>query len=153
MDIGSLLFLLLILVAVIYIICRPFYRKTTLPVLETETDALDDYQKEYDQVIKCIRELEFEAKLRKISDEDQALLTEEYQLHAAVLLGLIEKTTQSQKNSHDVSENSQVDHLITDRKAKRRERFAGFCANCKTTLQKSDRFCPKCGKTTGVLNS
>lgn len=39
-----------------------------------------------------------------------------------------------------------LETLINDRKQARVERFAGFCVHCGAPLQKSDQFCPRCGK-------
>lgn len=38
-----------------------------------------------------------------------------------------------------------LEALLADRRRERREKAGGFCAQCGGPVQKSDRFCPKCG--------
>lgn len=38
-----------------------------------------------------------------------------------------------------------IETLLANRRRARQEKAAGFCAQCGGPLQKSDRFCPKCG--------
>jgi hypothetical protein len=40
-----------------------------------------------------------------------------------------------------------VEDLIATRKRARQESAAGFCPGCGKPVQKSDRFCSKCGRT------
>ncbi len=42
----------------------------------------------------------------------------------------------------------QLEALLANRRRERREKAAGFCHRCGGPLQKSDRFCPKCGAKT-----
>jgi hypothetical protein len=42
----------------------------------------------------------------------------------------------------------QLEALLANRRRERREKAAGFCHKCGGPIQKSDRFCPKCGAKT-----
>ncbi len=41
-----------------------------------------------------------------------------------------------------------LEAMLADRRRVRQEKAAGFCSQCGGAVQKSDRFCPKCGAKT-----
>jgi rubrerythrin len=41
-----------------------------------------------------------------------------------------------------------LEALLADRRRVRQEKAAGFCSQCGGPVQKSDKFCPKCGAKT-----
>ena len=148
MDIVTIFVFLLILIVAIIIVSRPFFF-TSNDVEETiEGSDGSKFEEGYKQVLAQIRDLEFESGLGKVSPEDHEILLGEYQRRAAVLLEQIEKSRAEKTPIIDESQIPEVEKMITDRKMQRSERSAGFCANCGNSLQKSDRFCPKCGTRT-----
>lgn len=44
------------------------------------------------------------------------------------------------------SADDQIEALIAQRRRQRQGKAAGFCHQCGSPLQQSDRFCPRCGK-------
>lgn len=40
-----------------------------------------------------------------------------------------------------------IEQILAARRRERQERSGGFCSQCGGAVQKSDRFCPKCGST------
>jgi hypothetical protein len=148
-DIGSILILLLVLIAVIFVITRPFFR------LLPESDQKDpdeiqvDRHLEYELVLKHLKDLEFEKQLGKISAVDFEFLRGDYQKQAVELLVLLGEPVEAENPDSSLLINSEIEHLVIDRRMQRRERSAGFCSKCGKTIQKSDRFCPKCGAKAG----
>jgi hypothetical protein len=41
----------------------------------------------------------------------------------------------------------ELEAVLASRRRERQDRSGGFCSNCGRPVQKSDRFCPKCGKS------
>jgi hypothetical protein len=45
------------------------------------------------------------------------------------------------------SPDDELELMLSNRRRARQERSAGFCSQCGGPVQKSDRFCPKCGNS------
>ena len=50
-------------------------------------------------------------------------------------------------NGHGTVEKDTLEDLIASRKRQRQEKTAGFCPKCGRPVQKSDKFCSRCGTT------
>jgi len=48
-------------------------------------------------------------------------------------------------NGHGKAEKDMLEELIASRKRQRQEKAAGFCPKCGRPVQKSDKFCSRCG--------
>ena len=60
-------------------------------------------------------------------------------------LELDQKTAVAKNDDHE----DPIEDLITKRRMQRAERSVGFCAHCGNPIQRSDKFCPKCGMKQG----
>ena len=70
-------------------------------------------------------------------------------LDAAVETARVSSSINGRKHAVAVAEpDDQLEVLLANRRRERSEKAAGFCHNCGSPLQKSDRFCPKCGAKT-----
>lgn len=122
------------------IIARPFHEgvediNTEQAVIDQELAVLD---------VRCktwLRDLEFEFSSGKMDEADyqqqKALLEKEIQ-HIEDRFARIwtEKLESSEK---------ELETLISGRRMQRVERSAGFCVQCGSPLQQSDKFCSNCG--------
>lgn len=86
MDIFSLVIILAILVFVIVIITRPFYRSGGDDTTVGSTSETGEEQTEYNEILARIRELDFEYKLGKIAIEDYMIARDELKMQAAGML-------------------------------------------------------------------
>lgn len=172
MDLGSVLLIFALLLAVVLFVARPFFERTSVSVSKAEHD-LSQLLAERDRILNALQELEFDNLLGKIPEQDYpeqrtSLLvrgaeilrkldeiqqstpsrqTAEERLEAAVAVRRMELTgaTTSSQASPVIAADDQLEAVIAERRRARAEKSAGFCHNCGGPLQKSDRFCSKCG--------
>jgi ribosomal protein S27AE len=178
MDFGSILLILALAVLVSVFISRPFLTRMQQEKLipGRMTDQEKDHRRsvlmaEHERVLNALQELEFDASLGKIPEEDYplqraALLrtgadtlrqldeiqpesqrgTAEARIEAAVAA---RRGNGSQSSTAGLGANTSddVENLIAARRREREERSAGFCPKCGKPVQKSDKFCSRCGTT------
>ena len=86
MVIYSIIVVVAILVAVIFFITRPFFtNEDEMDTIVKMPDAISD-EEEYQNILKRIRELDFDFKLGKVTPDDYSNLREELKQQAAECL-------------------------------------------------------------------
>lgn len=83
MAIYSIIVVVAILVAVIFFITRPFFTNEDEVASSVKTTDHISNEEEYQNLLKRIRELDFDFKLGKVSPDDYSALREELKQQAA----------------------------------------------------------------------
>ncbi|NMC14201.1 MAG: zinc-ribbon domain-containing protein [Chloroflexi bacterium] len=176
MDLGSLLFILGILILVILVISQPFFNHKALPVIG-EDSKISPLLAEQDRIINILAELDFDHHVGKIDDENyhsqrNQLIAQGLQVLQqleSLKAGNISKNIAAIRKSHPNLDNSNpaqetftrkrgrkwvlttpdddLEILLAARRRERSEKAGGFCPQCGTPVQLSDRFCPRCGES------
>lgn len=165
MDIGSIFLILGILVLVVLYVSQPFVqRKATVVSLEEhEFSAL---LAERDRILNALQELDFDFTLGKIPEDSYVTQRAEMLQRGAQTLRQIddfqgdlkddtlgarlEAAIQSRRAESQLAEDApdpddELEALIANRRRARNGKSGGFCSQCGNAIQRSDRFCPKCG--------
>lgn len=174
MDIGSILMLVAVVLAVAVYVASPFINNQRVRSAAHRLDTPKDHQRsallaERDRVLTALQELDFDHTLGKIPEEDypvqrMALLqsgadvlrkldemdpagpqtSAEARLEAAVA---VRRADARRGGAAPVAESDELEAQIAARRRAREEKSAGFCPKCGKPVQKSDQFCPRCGAT------
>ncbi len=163
MDIGSIFLILGVLVLAVLFISQPFVqRKATVVSLEEhEFSAL---LAERDRILNALQELDFDFTLGKIPEDSYAVQRADMLQRGAETLRQIDLFQDDkgedavwarlesaiQSRSEGPAEASldlddELEALIASRRRARNGKSGGFCSQCGNAIQRSDRFCPKCG--------
>ncbi len=171
MDIGSLFFLLGVLVFVAIFISRPFFehKATSVSLEEHHYSAL---LAERDRILTALRELEFDHELGKIPEAAYPFQRAGLMKRGADILRQIDALTGQSAPAIDLdaqieaavaarraaeqpqpatpaAPDDDLETLIASRRRARKEngqpKTGGFCPQCGGAVQSTDRFCPKCG--------
>lgn len=170
MDSGAVLLLLAVLVLVLVFISRPLLQ----PVPRAAASAQEEHDisalmAERDRLISTVQELEFDHLLGKITDDEFVPQRQALVAKGAELLRQLDALQQDVrvKDQDDVeqrieaavarrrtvvplpAEDDELEKLISQRRSERTEKSAGFCPGCGKPVQKSDKFCSRCGTTLG----
>jgi hypothetical protein len=175
MDIGSFFLIIALLILVGLYISRPFFEGRKAKVLTRQEHDLSALLAEKERTLTALQELEFDALLGKIPEEiyptqrvvlvqrGAELLQQIDQLDGQAgdggaalsardrLEAIVVDRRSAQASVVPVGSNGgnhaddPVEALIAARRRTRQEKAAGFCHQCGSPLQQSDRFCPKCG--------
>jgi hypothetical protein len=176
MDIGSILFLLAILILVVFFISRPFFNNKSIKVFGEER-KISSLLSEQERIINTLLELDSDHNLGKIPEEDYPtqrglLLVQGAQimrqvdaLRAEITSGDYEQKIEDTLNSQQApasdssiskersgkrvitTPDDDLEGLLAARRRERGEKAGGFCHQCGNPIQQSDRFCPKCGES------
>jgi NADH pyrophosphatase NudC (nudix superfamily) len=162
MDLGSILLILSAALLSGVFISRPFSKSMEEEKLATKADLQKvEHQRssllaEQDRLITTLRDLDFDYKMGKIPESDfpdqrMALLN----AGAAVLRqldeidtqhkGVVAETVAQESASRIQMNDDELEALIEERRRSRMEKSNGFCPKCGKPTRKSDRFCPRCG--------
>ncbi len=173
MDIGSIFLILGLLVLVALFISRPFLENKTKAVTQEEHEV-SALLAERDRVISALQELDFDFTLGKIPEADYPIQRAALLQHGAEILRKLDTLQPQSTAANDVearleaaiaarraevtgprpapnggrtvaTPDDDLETMIANRRRERSEKAAGFCSQCGQPLQKSDRFCPKCG--------
>lgn len=134
-QLGTLLLSLALFVIVGLIIVLPLLDRRRPAVQAPSRRA--ELEAERQDIVRAIRELDFDHRTRKINDEDYKQLREGYVQRGAAVLRELSATSERD-----------VDAEIEQRVAALRsvgDASARACAACGATVDAADRFCPKCG--------
>lgn len=137
MPIGSILAGLVLFLVTIPFVVRPLLneRHKELATVESTQAATGDSHK---AALFALRDVEFDHRTGKITDEDYAGLRANLMAQAAATLELNEK------------QNAELDAQIEAEVRGRRQRASQsravrFCAQCGHAVKSNDRFCAVCG--------
>ena len=175
MDIGSFLLILALLILVGLYISRPFFEGRKAKLFTQQEHDLSALLAEKERTLTALQELEFDAVLGKIPEEIYPTQRAALLQRGADLLQQIDglkgeaggrraaengrEPQEAAGSAHRAAQGSvvaagsnggnhaddPVEALIAARRRTRQEKAAGFCHQCGSPLQQSDRFCPKCG--------
>jgi hypothetical protein len=172
MDIGSIFLILGLLVLVGLFVSRPLFepQDNVSSYTNPRDHQISSLMAERDRLLGTIQELDFDYELQKIPEEDYpdqraALIRRgadvlreldslmpasspdkvEDRLEAAIAARKATASATTGQRRVRAGSDDPFEQMIADRRRERNEKSAGFCANCGGPLQKSDRFCPKCG--------
>lgn len=136
MPLGTYLLALAVFLVLGLVIALPLFdRKRPAVKPMSRREAL---QQERQDIIRAIRELDFDHRTGKINDDDYKRVREEYvQRGAAVLREL------------NTLEEVDVDEVIETKVAALRKTHdavdAKHCPKCNSIVSDTDKFCPQCG--------
>ena len=136
MPFGTYLLALGLVIVLGLVIALPLFdRKRPAIKPLSRRDAL---QSERQDIIRTIRELDFDHRTGKINDEDYKPLREQYvQRGAAVLRDL--------NSLEDVDIDQVIETKVGALRKTRDDAGAQHCPKCHAGVTEKDRFCPQCG--------
>jgi len=156
----SVIIILLVLIGLGY----PLFRKKgEEETVETDEDRrVRELLSRKESFYSTIKELDFDFKTDKLSEEDYKELKERYQREAISLLrevdevekrddleDLVEKEVLSRRRSvsslREKGESGDLENIIEEEILARRESFS-FCSHCGSRSGVKDRFCSNCGR-------
>lgn len=169
MDLGAVLLLVALLIAVGLYLAAPLLGHPRRPVVE-ETLEASSLMAERDRVIAALQELDFDYRLGKVPAEDYpAQRSSLLQKGAEVLRQLDSLLPAQAAQSRQLDPNARIEQaaaagradgaaapngladdriesMLAARRAARRAKSAGFCPRCGKPVLVTDEFCPHCGK-------
>lgn len=129
MQISSLLVGILLLVASLAFVSLPFRQKQSANVKNRKVDASHKHSRE--AVLSALRDLDFDFKTAKVSEEDYTPLRAQLMAEAAQY---IEQETEEEKK---------LEALIQARRTHQKQTFS--CEQCGALMEAGQKFCSKCG--------
>ena len=137
MPIGSVLAGL-----VLFLVTIPFVVRPLLNGKRTTPSAADPFQAtprdRHTVALLALRDLEFDHRTGKITDEDYAGLRADLMAQAATTLELNEKQT--------AELDARIEEEVRNRRQRASQSRAGrFCSQCGHAVKSDDRFCAACG--------
>ena len=154
MDFGSIFVILALVIIVVGFIGRPILEKRGFSVTES-TKHISELQAQRDQIILNLQELDMDHAMGKIPTEDYESQRPGLIARGAAILRELDQlgSTITAHDPQPVTSNGQgeadPDTLIEEEILRRRKPSGqvdgGFCTQCGTPFQASDRFCISCG--------
>ena len=129
MEISSVLTGLILLVASLGFVILPFRQKQSTTQQPHKADSHSPGKRE--AVLSALRDLDFDYKTGKVSEEDYTPLR-------AQLLGQAAQYIEQEKN-----EEEKLEALIQSHR--REQQKVSQCEHCGTSIEAGQRFCSKCG--------
>jgi NADH pyrophosphatase NudC (nudix superfamily) len=169
MDTGSFFLILSVLLITTAVIMKPFFDQNAHRVTEEE-QVVSSLMAERDRILDAVQELDFDFKLGKIMQADyERQRTRLLETGVGVLKQIDDKvaalpvtahspdveaaiearriTTQNGKPLATITEDDDIETLLAARRRDKENSSAGFCPQCGHAVQKTDKFCSKCGGT------
>jgi zinc-ribbon domain len=175
MDIGSIFFILALLIPVILFVLRPIIERSPVQAIPAESN-LSSLQAERDHIVASIKELDDDYGLGKIPAEEYPTQRQTLLNNGAVILRMIDDFQSSSSNQapesrleatmliHRQSSEAELapkkngnavppvpdddlEQKIASRRRLMQGKAGGFCPKCGHPIQATDRFCPHCGAT------
>ncbi len=156
----SVIIILLVLIGLVYPLLRKRGGEETV---ETDEDRrVRELLSRKESFYSTIKELDFDFKTDKLSEEDYKELKERYQREAISLLrevdevekrddleDLVEKEVLSRRRSvsslREKGKSGDLENIIEEEILARRESFS-FCSHCGSRSGAKDKFCSNCGR-------
>ncbi len=175
MDIGSIFFILGILIVVALFIFQPFMDERrhevlvaqAVPALEKEMH-ISSLLAERERILRALQELEFDFNLGKIPEEDYPDQRQYLLQKGAEVFKVLDEITGDSQSENQVEriealvdaaradgeeitgkmvKDANVESLIASRKRSNELKPDRFCPKCGKPVSKNDKFCSKCGNT------
>ena len=165
MDIGSIFLILAVLILVAFFISKPFLQGNTSSISAEEVEY-STLLAERDRIINALQELDFDYNLGKIPEGIYpSQRTSMLEKGAQILKKIDEYQGESELRDIDsrledaidlkradggevgdnTISNDELEEIISNHLRRRQGKTNGFCPQCGTPMQQSDRFCSKCG--------
>lgn len=134
------LILFSIILGGVWYVARPLFRKQTASQGGDRIDGrLGDLYTQRDNILKAIKDIEFDRLMGKISEEDFTEMSSTYRRAGLSLLRDID----SQGGGYDGSESGYEESKTL--REQHQEGAARFCSACGASAGIQDRFCGQCG--------
>ena len=167
MDLGAILVLLALLIAVGLFLAAPLMRGARPRPLD-ELPEVSALLAERDRVINALQELDFDFKLGKVPEDAYPAQRSELLQRGASILKELDRLAPEAATDSDASDrieqavaahpaavtdmdgalpDERIESLLAARRAARHDSSAGFCPHCGKPVLLNDRFCPNCGKS------
>jgi len=141
MDLGSLLIMGGLCVAVVAFLARPLMQ-TRAPAMAPAEQQLSVLQAERDKIVTMLREIEMDHAMGKVGADD-------FQAQRAALVARGATVLREIDALGVAADSADVDAAIEAAVAARRGAGAAgrgeFCTRCGQALRRGDRFCARCG--------
>lgn len=118
------------------------------PAEPTSEDALGDLRIEKEEIYSAIKEMEFDYKMGKLSEEDYHTLRERYRAKAIGRLEKMDELEGEERRSGDIGDEIEKEILalrMDGRGGRPKRGGAAFCTQCGRRRSPGDRFCSWCG--------
>ncbi|MBN1303894.1 MAG: zinc ribbon domain-containing protein [Anaerolineales bacterium] len=164
MEIGAVFLLFAVILLVGLFLAQPYVENKrglshSITAAERERSAL---LAERDRIVNALEELDFDHALGKIPEEEYPVQRKDLLNRGASVLSQLNTTERAAKDPLEAAAASlrdgkgipaldsedELESMIAARRAKRKDKSAGFCPKCGKPVLRSDRFCPSCGKPT-----
>lgn len=160
MDLGALLVILALLALAGGYVALPFLdeRQVTGKVLRSELEQRRSFLlAERERILSALQELELDEKLGKLPEGEyeqqrvkwllagEAVLQSLQEINASVLDNSSTGDLVATSSASADGKLDELEQLIAQRRQARSEKSGGFCPACGKPVQKSDRFCARCG--------
>ena len=141
MDLGSILIIVGLIVAVVAFLARPLAENRVSAVTAGD-HRLSALQAERDKILTMIREIEMDHAMGKIREHDF-----QEQRAALVARGATAlRELDALGGAHAAEDvDAAIEAAVAERRGRTAPKAAGFCAHCGRALQRGDRFCASCG--------
>jgi len=139
MEYPLILLILIIVIVTGYVLSKPFTKQSE----RTYEDQLDDYQRQYQDLLEEIKDIEKECEAGSIPIDDCIDQVNEKKKMAADLLRAIDPTMKIESIISD-----EVKPADTDKNRPTEDRFSKgvyYCPQCAGKVMNSDKFCMHCG--------
>ena len=157
MEIGAIFLLLVVLVAVLLYVAKPFTKQWKIRV--ENSPEISTLLAERERSLNALQELDFDNGIGKVPTEEYTtqrasliqrgseILRRLDELQGALVLPA-EKDARREITEPSGKELSdeELETLIAKRRGMRQQKTAGFCPNCGKPILQSDLFCPSCGQ-------
>jgi len=123
-------------------------RKFDSPSEPTSEDSLRDLKMQKEEIYTAIKEMEFDHKMGKLSEEDYHTLREKYRAKAIDSLKRVDELERKKGFSKDIEDEIEKEVLALRRGGGKVTPKKGgdiFCTQCGRRRSPGDRFCSWCG--------
>ena len=165
MDIGSIFLFIAVLLLVVFFISKPFLQSNAHNISSEEVEY-SSLLAERDRIINALQELDFDFSLGKIPEgiypsQRTAMLEkgayilkkiDEYlgdsgigDIDSRLEAAIDSRHTDSAEIDGKTINDEELEEMIANHLRRRQGKTNGFCPQCGTPMQQSDRFCSKCG--------
>jgi len=162
MEIGAIFLLLVVLVAVLLYVAKPFTKQWKIRV--ENSPEISTLLAERERSLNALQELDFDNGIGKVPTEEYTtqrasliqrgseILRRLDELQGARVLP-VEKGARREITEPSGKELSdeELETLIAKRRGMRQQKTAGFCPNCGKPILQSDLFCPSCGQKINLI--
>ncbi|MCX6070306.1 MAG: zinc ribbon domain-containing protein [Chloroflexi bacterium] len=141
MDLGSILIIVGLVVAVVAFLARPLAENRVSAVTAGD-HRLSALQAERDKILTVIREIEMDHAMGKIREHDF-----QEQRAALVARGATAlRELDALGGAHAAEDvDAAIEAAVAERRGRTAPKAAGLCVHCGRALQRGDRFCASCG--------